>query len=57
MSWNLLTIREFLLRQCFRQLAFAVVCTEQAHDLVIQLDFFPQHGGLILVTSGSHDIY
>ena len=24
MSWNLLTIREFLLRQCFRQLAFAV---------------------------------
>lgn len=40
MSWNLLTIREFLLRQCFRQLALAVVCTEQAHDLVIQLDFF-----------------
>ena len=24
MSWNLLTIRESLLRQCFRQLAFAV---------------------------------
>ena len=40
MSWNLLTIRQLLLRQCFRQLALAVVCTEQAHDLIIQMEFF-----------------